>query len=160
MIYLSLGSNIGDRKNLINSAFHSIKKFAKIEKISSIYESIPLGFESDELFYNCCIGIESNLSPFEMLTEINKIEANLGRVRVNDGKYHSRNIDIDILFFDEQIIQETHLIIPHPRISERNFVLIPLVEIAADFIHPESHESIIQILSNCKDNSKLTKIQD
>ena len=84
----------------------------------------------------------------------------MGRVRVNDGKYHSRNIDIDILFFDEQIIQETHLIIPHPRISERNFVLIPLVEIAADFIHPESHESITQILSNCKDNSKLTKIQD
>lgn len=158
MIYLSLGSNIGDRKRYLNTAIEAIQKFAEIKQVSSLYETAPLGFESDEMFYNSCIGIECALSPNELLAEINRIEAVAGRVRFNDGKYRSRNLDIDILFYHNQVIQEENLMVPHPRIFERKFVLIPLFEIAPDLIHPESHDSIAEILSKCKDNSELEKI--
>jgi 2-amino-4-hydroxy-6-hydroxymethyldihydropteridine diphosphokinase len=158
MIYLSLGSNIGDRKLHLETAIEAIQKFAEIKQLSSLYETVPLGFESDELFYNSCIGIECALSPIELLAEINKIELASGRVRFNDGKYHSRNLDIDILFYHNQVIQEENLTVPHPRIIERKFVLIPLFEIAPDLIHPKSNDSIAEILSKCKDNSELEKI--
>lgn len=158
MIYLSLGSNIGNRKLHLDKAIDKLQKIAKIKQLSSVYETAPLGFESDDLFYNSCVSIECALSPIELLAEINRIETASGRVRLNDGKYHSRNLDIDILFYHNQVIQEENLTIPHPRLTERKFVLIPLFEIAADLIHPKLNESIAEILSKCKDNSGLEKI--
>lgn len=157
-VYLSLGSNLGDRLNNLEFAFEAIKKLGEIKRKSSIYECKAIGFESNDLFYNCCIEFETLLNPFELLKELNLIEKKAGRIRLNDGKYHSRNLDIDILFFNDAVINQENLIIPHPRLIDRKFVLIPLFEIEPNFIHPTYKLTLAKILSNCKDNSVLEKI--
>lgn len=157
-VYLSLGSNLGDRLNNLEFAFEAIKKLGEIKRKSSIYECKAIGFESNDLFYNCCIEITTLLNPFELLKELNLIEKKAGRIRLNDGKYHSRNLDIDILFFNDAVINQENLIIPHPRLIDRKFVLIPLFEIEPNFIHPTNKLTLTKILSNCKDNSVLEKI--
>lgn len=157
-VYLSLGSNLGDRLNNLEFAFEEIKKLGEIKRKSSIYECKSIGFESNDLFYNCCIEIKTLLNPFELLKELNLIEKKAGRIRLNDGKYHSRNLDIDILFFNDAVINQENLIIPHPRLIDRKFVLIPLFEIEPNFIHPTNKLTLTKILSNCKDNSVLEKI--
>lgn len=157
-VYLSLGSNLGDRMDNLNFAFNAIKDFGVIKSKSSIYECQAIGFESSDLFYNCCICIETNLKPIELLHQLNTIEKNAGRIRLNDGNYHSRNLDIDIIFFQDQVIQTDILSIPHPRYHKRKFVLIPLNEISAELKDPISQLTTIEILANCKDNSDLKKI--
>ena len=158
-VYLSLGSNLGDRLNNLNFAIDAIERIGEITKKSSIYECKAIGFESNDLFYNCCVEIQTSLTPFQLLKELNVIEKNAGRIRFNDGQYHSRNLDIDILFFQDKVINHEDLIIPHPKYHERNFVLIPLFEIGNELIDPKQLVSISQILSKCKDKSVLKKIK-
>lgn len=132
--YIGLGSNMGDRNKNIRLAINKINglRETKVTKISSIMESLPAGGPPQGKFLNVAIEIETPLSPRELLTHLQRIEAELGRVRiVKDGP---RTIDLDILFYADKEIRERDLVVPHPRIKEREFVLSPLKEIAGHMV--------------------------
>jgi len=118
----------------------------------------PWGFESNDLFWNQVLEISTNLSPEEVLVQTQQIELELGRIRKPD-QYDSRLIDIDILFYGDQIISLENLIVPHPRIQERKFALVPLCEIASELIHPVFQKSIRQLLEECADKLNVEKVK-
>jgi 2-amino-4-hydroxy-6-hydroxymethyldihydropteridine diphosphokinase len=158
LIYLSLGSNIGDKLNFINSAETEISKLkkAKVLRSSSIYRTEPWGIKSQEEFFNSVLEIESELKPEELLVELKKIEIVLGRK--NREKWFKREIDIDILFYDDVVLKNDFINIPHPEIPNRKFVLVPLCELNPGFIHPVFNDSLESLLKNSKDNSKVIKV--
>lgn len=127
--YLGLGSNIGDKFNYLNQCIEKINRNFKIEvtKRSSFYETIPIGYEKQEKFINLCVEIKTTLSPMKLLNELQKIEFELHRERII--RWGPRTIDIDILLYDNIVIEGTILMIPHSRMLQRQFVLIPLKEI-------------------------------
>ncbi|MEK7172143.1 MAG: 2-amino-4-hydroxy-6-hydroxymethyldihydropteridine diphosphokinase [Patescibacteria group bacterium] len=128
--YLSLGSNLGDRRALIKKAIGELNIFAgRVVKKSKIHETKPVGKTDQPMFLNCCIEIETDLSPLKLLSACQKIEKQLGRLKSEKGLGLPRTIDIDILFYGNEILDTPRLKIPHPRISEREFVLKPLAEI-------------------------------
>ncbi len=136
-IILSLGSNLGNTKDNINNAYILIEKHVgKIIKKSDFLTTKPWGFKSSNLFTNTCIEVETTLNPMECLKEINLIENKLGRLRYKQAGYNDRTIDIDILFYDDEVIDTKELTIPHPLLHLRDFVLIPLRQIAPNYIHP------------------------
>ena len=150
-IYLSIGSNKGNRYSFIKEALRLIQKdIGEVILISKIYETKSWGFQSDD-FLNLCILIKSELIPTKLISKLKKIEERIGRERNND-KIESREIDIDILFYSDEIVNQKDLIIPHQRLHLRNFVLYPLNDIAADFIHPILLKSVNELLDECEDN--------
>lgn len=152
IVYLLLGSNLDDRSALLKLARENIAgRIGKIIEESSIYESEAWGFNSSQRFLNQVIRIETAWSPVNLLGELLKIENDLGRIRNQAGQYASRLIDIDILFFNDEIIREENLVIPHPRIQERMFTLIPLSELNNKFIHPVANKSIGELMVECTD---------
>lgn len=155
-IVLALGSNLGDRSGTIEDAYYKIeKRCGRIVRRSSMYETAPEGFISDDLFLNSAIIIQSELDALSLLAELNSIESELGRKRAESGEYISRTIDIDIIFYGGEIIHSPELTIPHPRFRERLFVLEPINEIAAEWKDPISGLSInllYQYLKNRSDN--------
>jgi 2-amino-4-hydroxy-6-hydroxymethyldihydropteridine diphosphokinase len=152
-VYLLLGGNLDDRASSLNQAKGEITKhIGRIKAESSVYESDPWGFESDQRFLNQVIRIDTRLAPSEILKEIILIEAKLGRIRIDGNGYTSRTIDIDILFFNDEIIREENLVIPHPKIPERMFTLIPLAELNRSMVHPGCHKTIGELISECEDN--------
>jgi 2-amino-4-hydroxy-6-hydroxymethyldihydropteridine diphosphokinase len=126
---------------------------------SAIYETEPWGFESTDIFWNQAIEISTDLSPEEVLQQTQQIEQALGRIR-KANQYNSRTIDIDILFYDDQIIQTKNLVVPHPRIQERKFALAPLSEINPELIHPIFLKNIQQLLEECTDPLKVEKVTE
>tara|TARA_B100000131_G_scaffold290443_1_gene303217 strand:- start:27 stop:524 length:498 start_codon:yes stop_codon:yes gene_type:complete len=149
-VFLSLGSNIGDRVHNLSLARTVISdKIGNITINSKIYQSEPWGFELQDSFLNQIIIVETYLNSKEVLTKILNIEKKLGRVRKR--KWGPRNIDIDILFYNDEVIYAKNLIIPHPLIQKRNFILIPLNEIAKNYIHPKINKTINQLLKSSKD---------
>ena len=150
-IYLSIGSNKGNRYSFIKEALRLIQKdIGEVILISKIYETKSWGFQSDD-FLNLCILIKSKLIPKKLISKLKKIEESVGRERNND-KIEAREIDIDILFYSDEIVNQKDLIIPHQRLHLRNFVLYPLNDIAADFIHPILLKSVNELLNECEDN--------
>jgi 2-amino-4-hydroxy-6-hydroxymethyldihydropteridine diphosphokinase len=157
-IYLSLGSNLGDRKKYINDAEILIENFfGTITSKSGLYETEPWRTIYPELFLNKVLSAESNWGPFQILEKIQSIEKSLGRIR-SDENYAPRTIDIDILFIGNLILKDENLEIPHPHIQERRFVLEPMSEISANFIHPILNMTIQEMLSNCIDKHIVRKI--
>ena len=160
MIVTILGSNSGDKYQLLRKAAQLMSKVGTIMKESSFYETEPWGFKADENFLNQVIIIDTPLEPAEFLHYCLDVEKQLGRVRNPEGpRYSSRPIDIDILFCDSQTIDTPELTVPHPRLCERRFVLAPLAEVLPDFIHPDKQKSIQELLSICPDHS-IVKICD
>jgi deoxyguanosine kinase len=160
-VYLSLGSNLGDRKKNILNATELLEQ--SIEKeiiISSFYESKALGFDSKKKFLNICAKFKTSIPAHDLLVIINKIEEKLGRIRVENSGYIDRIIDIDILFYHDSIINTKKLKIPHPQLSNRIFVLIPLQEIAKNLIHTGNEEDINTLIQNCNDDSNLILYED
>ncbi len=156
--YLSLGSNQGNRVENLQQGINLLsKRVGHITQISSVYQTDSWGFSSTD-FYNICVQITTLLNPQQMLIAINKIEQELGRVRNEDGTYSDRTIDIDILFFDDVIVDYERLIIPHPRLYKRNFVLVPLAEIAPDFCCPVEGKSISELLKECSDSCEVKPV--
>ena len=150
-IYLSIGSNKGNRYSFIKEALRLIRKdIGKVILMSKIYETKSWGFQSDD-FLNICITIKSDLLPSELLNKLKNIEDKIGRIR-NSTKILAREIDIDILFYSDKIVDDEDLIIPHPRLHLRNFVLYPLNDIASDFIHPILLKPINELLEECEDD--------
>ena len=150
-IYLSIGSNKGNRYSFIKEALRLIRKdIGKVILMSKIYETKSWGFQSDD-FLNICIMIKSELLPAELLNKLKNIEDRIGRIR-NSTKILAREIDIDILFYSDKIVNNEDLIIPHPRLHLRNFVLYPLNDIASEFIHPILLKPINELLEECEDD--------
>ena len=150
-IYLSIGSNKGNRYSFIKEALRLIQKdIGQVTLISKIYETKSWGFSSDD-FLNICIMIKSELLPAKLLKKIKNLEEIIGRKR-NSSEISAREIDIDILFYSDEIIDQKDLIIPHPRLHLRNFVLYPLNDIAGDFIHPILIKPINELLEKCEDD--------
>lgn len=160
-VVLLLGGNLGDRMALIDEAQKSIEVFCgKIILASSLYESEAWGFDSSDKFLNKVVVINTEYSPYEILDKIQNIEKNMGRKR-KDNKliYESRPMDIDILFFNDEIINTDRLIIPHPKLHERLFTLKCLDEIMPDYIHPLLKNSIREIILMCDDKGKSWKYE-
>lgn len=154
--YLSLGSNMGDRKKNLLQAIDLLKTHGTVNKLSSFYESEPVGKTDQSYFLNCCIEYDFSGPARELLNVIHLIENTLGRVR--SEKWGPRIIDIDIIFFGNDCVNEAQLVIPHALFSVRKFVLIPLVEIAPKYIDPRSGHSVEEILSHCSDESIVVKL--
>ena len=155
--YLSLGSNQGDRQKYLRAAIDKISKsIGFVRSISSVYKTASWGFEGD-YFLNVCIEVNTHCSPEETMNELLAIESLLGRHRTTSATYLPRSIDIDILLFDQTVIESKELTIPHPRMLERNFVLTPLEEIAGKQIHPVVNKTISSCLQQCSDTSEVEK---
>ena len=149
--YLMLGSNLGDRLKNLQQAFKALgKEVGVIIRSSAIYESEPWGFSHPEYFLNQILILQTSFEVEEVLGSILKIEEGMGRVR-NSHDYQARTIDIDILFYNEQVVQSEFLTVPHPRMTERRFVLLPLLEMESDLIHPVTGRTIWEMYRECQD---------
>lgn len=156
-VFLGLGSNLGERaENLRETMVRIEESIGSVVSASSVYETEPWGFVSDKDFFNMVLCVETDLSPSGLLGRILMIESQMGRIR-SESQFSSRNIDIDILLYNNEIVNEAALKIPHPRMHERKFVLVPLAELAPDLVHPVLKKSIGSLLKSCKDNSKVRK---
>ena len=144
-VYLGLGSNLGERTDNLVNAIRKLSQKTKIEQTSSVYETEPVGYEDQPLFLNAVISLTTELEPLELLRFIKQIEVELGRRP--DFRNAPRIMDIDILFYGDRILQSGELTIPHPRIAERAFVLVPLAEIAPEFIYPIATVKIDDLLA-------------
>lgn len=151
-----LGSNLGDRKHIIDNAVEMIgDRCGLVVDRSSLYETAPWGFDSDNNFLNLVIGIETAMEPHQLLAGLMQIESELGRVRHDVEGYESRPIDLDILYYGDKVIEDDVLILPHPRLHMRRFVLVPLSEIVPDFVHPVFKKTSIELLDECVDGSEV-----
>ncbi len=156
-IYLHTGSNIGDRLKYLNlSRFFIEQKIGKITSKSAIYECESWGIKNQNPFFNQAMQVETTLTSQEVLDQIHQIEAHLGRQRLE--RWGARTIDIDILFYGEEIIETETLNIPHPYLHLRNFVLIPMNEIVPDLMHKPLNKSIQVLLEDCEDDLKVTRL--
>ena len=156
-IYLSLGSNEGDREGLLQMGIDLISKYVgEVIRVSSTYEGDPIGFKSENRFLNLCLEMKAEGSPQQLLLKIEAIEVKLGRLKPSIfTEYTDRSIDIDIIFFDDIIMNTDDLIIPHSKMHLRRFVLEPLAELCPYFIHPVLKKSVKVLLDECTDESKL-----
>jgi len=157
-VYVGLGSNIEPRVEFLKKGVAAIKKLGKVITVSSLYESEPLGFEAEVNFLNAVLELQTKLTPLELLNQLKEIEEACGRKeKSKDGEYASRELDLDIILYDKQIIITDELVIPHPHFTKRKFVLEPLSEIASGAIDPVSQLNIEVLLLNTQDKSILVK---
>ncbi|RZV58188.1 MAG: 2-amino-4-hydroxy-6-hydroxymethyldihydropteridine diphosphokinase, partial [Flavobacteriaceae bacterium] len=157
-VYLSLGSNKGDKfKNLQDAVNEIYQCIGNVKLISKVYQSPSMGFKSDD-FLNTCLIVETTLTPTRTIKEILKVEKRLGRERSGKG-YAARTIDIDILFYEDRKVSTKTLEIPHPEMQNRQFVLRPLNDIAADVMHPRINKSVSELLVECTDSSQVEPIR-
>lgn len=155
-VIVGLGSNLGDRFEALQRALELIREEAgEITAASSVWETEPWGFEADEQFLNMVIVIETRLEPKRLLQLFRSIEGRMGRKKSGGGKYESRIIDIDILFWEGRVISLPGLEVPHPKIAGRRFVLEPLAEVAPAAVHPETGLTVTEMLQLCDDNSDV-----
>ncbi len=156
-IYFLLGGNIGNREELLSEAVRKMtNQIGRFVQASSLYETEPWGFSHEQNFLNQVIAFDSELSALEILDKTQAIEKELGRIR-KTTQYCERTIDIDILFFGNELIENERLSVPHPRIQERSFALYPLEELIPDFIHPALKKSIKTLKEECPDKLKVNK---
>lgn len=146
--YLSLGSNLGNRLDNLKKALDLLNSHEGIEikQVSSFYETEPVGYEEQDWFLNSVVEITTTLTPQELLKTVGWVEGELGRVRTI--RWGPRTVDVDILFYGDQLVAEENLEIPHPRIQERAFVLKPLAEIVPDLVHPYYGQTVEELLEN------------
>ena len=157
-IYLSLGSNVGDRINNLQQAINRIfETIGDVVSISSVYKTASWGFESD-YFYNICIKIDTFYATREVLNQLLVIEESLGRIRTVSQGYQARTIDLDVILSSEGVIDKEDLKVPHPAMPDRIFVLKPLADIAGDVIHDQLQVSVKELLVRTTDNSEIQRL--
>ena len=157
-VFLGIGRNLGDRIANLRSAIKLIgERIGIVENISSVYLSEPWGFKHAKYFTNIVAKVRTSLSADETLYAALQIEAELKRTRSGNG-YEGRTMDIDILFFNDEIISTEKLTVPHPLICQRLFVLLPMQEIEPNFVHPQNRKTMQELTEICTDNGKIKKI--
>jgi len=155
-VHIGIGSNLGDRRANTAEAIEKVSKLpgTRVIRASSLYESEPLG-NAKTWFVNSVIELETDLTPEALLKKLKGIEEAMGRKRVKGKRWGSRIIDLDILFYDNEIVEKRNLKIPHPRLPQRRFVLVPLSELAPQLIHPGLNQSVSELLATTKDTKKI-----
>ena len=157
-VYLLLGSNIGDSAEMLNTAVDHIRaSVGKVINSSSVYQTKAWGIEDQPDFLNQVLEVDTHLKPHALLKQILQIEKDMGRIRYQ--KWGMRIIDIDILYYGNEILNNDDLKIPHPENQYRNFVLAPMAEIAPDFVHPALRLSQVELLKECPDNLEVKRIK-
>ena len=153
--YIGLGSNLNDRMANLNKAIELIEQDSRISvlKRSSVYQTEPVGIKDQPLFLNMVLEVETEFSPFDLLHFLQEIERKMGRKK--GKRWGPRNIDLDLLLYDEQIINNAELTLPHAQMHLRKFVLTPLAEIAKDKIHPLNKKTISELLKNMKEDTRV-----
>ena len=154
-VFIGMGSNMGDRLAHISSAVHELKHRFVLLKVSSLYETEPVGYREQTDFLNCVVSVETDTPPHELLGILKDIEKHAGRVE--SFRNAPRPIDLDILLYGDQTVSEAGLEIPHPRLHERAFVLVPLVEIAPDLLHPILHKTMMELLEGLEGGKRVEK---
>ncbi len=144
MVYLGLGTNLGDKEQNLRMAVKKIEeRIGGVVALSAFYATAPWGFSSENSFLNAAVGVETTLSPLQVLRETQRIEREMGRTEKSaNGRYADRLIDIDLLLYDDRVMDAEGLILPHPLMTERRFVMEPLSEIAPDVVHPVLHKTL------------------
>ncbi len=156
-VYFLLGGNIGNREELLSEAIRKMtNQLGKYVQASALYETEPWGFTHEQNFLNQVVVFDSELPALDILDKTQTIEKELGRVR-KTTQFCERTIDIDILFYGDECIENERLSVPHPRIQERSFALYPLEELIPDFIHPILKKSIKQLKNECPDKLQVKK---
>lgn len=150
--YLALGTNIGSKKNTLNKAVKQLGDYSSLIVISPVYETKPWGYKDQENFFNMAVLVKTEYSPMDLLDLIKNLEENLGRKkRFINGP---REIDIDIIFYDNLVFNELDLVIPHPRFSKRDFVLKPLIDINPSVIDPLTGKTVLDLYNILPDDLK------
>ncbi|BDD03832.1 2-amino-4-hydroxy-6-hydroxymethyldihydropteridine diphosphokinase [Aureibacter tunicatorum] len=155
--YLLLGSNLGDKRAMLCQAIEKLSQQLEIVSKSSLYETDAWGIEDQPSFYNCVLHVKSRLQPQNLLQLCLEIEKELGRKRI--VKWGERIIDIDILYYNDVILDEPELKIPHPYIQERMFTLIPMAELAPDFVHPVFGLTQKELIAECPDTLEVRRVE-
>jgi 2-amino-4-hydroxy-6-hydroxymethyldihydropteridine diphosphokinase len=156
--YLSLGSNLGDRRRNLARALAALEEAGvRVDRVSSVYHTQPVDFAAQPWFYNLVARIESALPPEVFLSLLLRIEKKMGRVRTR--RSGPRPIDIDILLAGSLVVRDSRLTIPHPRLEKRNFVLVPLAEIAPSAVHPVVRKTVFSLLRTSTDRSAVRKLR-
>ena len=155
VVYLSLGSNMGNRMELLQQAVARIETLGRVVAVSPVYETAAWGFVDQPDFLNIAICVHTTLAPILLLQALQEIEKDLHRTRV--VHWGPRTIDIDILLYNSDIINTPTLTVPHPRMQDRRFVLVPLASIAAGVLHPVLQQIVSELLTNCSDNQSVTQ---
>lgn len=154
--FIGLGSNLGEKVENCNDALEYISAFCEVTSMSSLYESEPAGYTEQPKFINAVIKIDTELSPHNLLNSLKLIEKKMGRERT--FRWGPRIIDLDILFYNDLIIESENLVIPHEELQKRRFVLEPILEIESDLIHPKYRISVRELLNNLQDSSEIVKV--
>lgn len=158
-VFIGLGSNKGDRRNNLRKAKELMsQKGLNPVKTSCVYESAPVMMESDFSFYNAAVLVETQKSPLEVLDVLEEIEILLGRPKEHKGRYLDRIMDLDILFFDDLILKDERLLVPHKDLEQREFVLLPLLDIAPDMLSPKSGKTLKDIYGSFSDKGSCRKV--
>jgi 2-amino-4-hydroxy-6-hydroxymethyldihydropteridine diphosphokinase len=145
IVYIALGTNLGDRSGNLRAAIHALAPDVTVLAESHIYETPPWGYEDQPPFLNMVVKAETDLEPGALLRHLKGLEADLGREK--SIRWGPRLIDLDILFYDDRVIQSPPLVIPHPRLHERGFVLVPLADVAPEFMHPVLGKRVWELLT-------------
>jgi 2-amino-4-hydroxy-6-hydroxymethyldihydropteridine diphosphokinase len=154
-VYIGIGSNLGEKHENCLKAIEMIEEIPGCETVkqSDLYLTKPVGVEDQDWYVNGVITLQTNISPQDLLHHLMSIEEKMGRVRRE--RWESRIIDLDILFFGQEIIHEENLTVPHPRLHLRRFVLIPMTQIAPDFIHPSLGLTMAQLSGKCPEDGQV-----
>ena len=160
IVHIALGSNVGNRFELLQTALQNIyREIGELQQVSRVYETPAWGFKGNA-FLNACVAVSTRFSAEEVLRKLLKIETNAGRVRSDAKNYQNRSLDLDILLFEEKILETVDLVVPHPEMQNRKFVLLPLTDIAAKEVHPKLKLSIEKLLNQLQDNSEIKAIPE
>ena len=160
-IFLSLGGNVGDVQANFADALEALEaRKVHVVKESALYKTEPIGITDQDWFFNQVVEVETELSPLELLYACLATEEEIGRIRNPDEKWGPRPIDVDLLFYHDQVINTTELTVPHPELVDRRFILVPLSEIAPDFRHPTRRKTIQELLTklNETDAAEVIKV--
>ncbi len=158
-IYIALGSNKGNKLQYLQAAVDAVfKTIGTVNRISKVYNTPAVGFEG-EGFFNACIRVETELKPKKVMSCLLSIEKELGRTRKPNAGYTSREIDLDLLFYDDEVMESKALVLPHPELHKRKFVLQPLADVNGDFEHPVLQKTIKTLLDDCNDDSEIEPVK-